>query len=167
VPADALAYFDVGREPEVARYTSWAPHASPEESRAVVGRWVEGFHQGRVTPWAVVHTGEARLIGTCGFLTWVPQQGRAEIAYALHRGYWNRGYATEAVRAVLAFGFATMDLVRIQATCKVANPASARVMEKAGMVYEGTLRACLFNKGEYHDLQMWAVLRQDWPFNAR
>jgi [ribosomal protein S5]-alanine N-acetyltransferase len=68
---------------------------------------------------------------------------------------------------VLAFGFATMGLVRIQATCKVENPASARVLEKAGLAYEGTLRAAMFNKGEYHDLQMWAVLRRDWPLDAR
>ena len=68
---------------------------------------------------------------------------------------------------MIDFGFRAMDLTRIQATCKAEHAASARVMEKAGMTFEGTLRAYVVNKGTPHDLKMYANLRPEWQTSAR
>ena len=69
---------------------------------------------------------------------------------------------TEAVRQVISFGFRTMQLNRVQATCEVEYIASARVMEKTGMTFEGILREYLFTKQHYRDLRMYAILRTEW-----
>jgi len=68
----------------------------------------------------------------------------------------------EAVCVVIRFGFEGLGLNRIQARCKVVNVGSARVMEKAGMAFEGVLREYSFSKGEYLDLKMYSILRREW-----
>ncbi len=154
--------FESASDPEVARYTSWEPHASPEVSRAVIGRWLQRYREGQVAPWAMEVAAEGKFIGTCGFLSWSISQARAEIGYAISRHSWNQGLVTEAVWEVLRFGFEAMRLNRIQATCEPGNTASARVLEKVGMSYEGTLCEYAYDKGAFHDLRMYAVLRREW-----
>ncbi len=69
---------------------------------------------------------------------------------------------TEAVRAVIAFGFRTLQLNRIEARCEIKNIASARVMEKAGMKFEGILRQHAFYKGAFRNFKMYSILRKEW-----
>ena len=85
----------------------------------------------------------------------------AEVGYSLARDCWNQGYATEALAAVLRFGFDTLRLNRIEAQHETSNPASGRVMQKCGMTYEGTLRSRVFNKGHFSDVRLYAILRSD------
>ena len=82
----------------------------------------------------------------------------------MSRAYWNRGLMTEALRAVLDFGFREMHLNRIQGCCVVENIGSARVMEKAGMQLEGIRRQyeVADEPDTYLDIQMHAILRRDW-----
>ncbi len=68
----------------------------------------------------------------------------------------------EAVRAMIRFGFEMMNLNRVEARCIAENIASARVMEKAGMTFEGILREHMFVKGKYQDLKMYSILRKEW-----
>lgn len=68
---------------------------------------------------------------------------------------------SEAVTAIIKLGFQTMNLNRIEARCDVENIASARVMEKVGMQFEGILRQHIFTKGKYCDLKIYSILRQD------
>jgi ribosomal-protein-alanine N-acetyltransferase len=72
---------------------------------------------------------------------------------------------TEAVKAVISFGFHVMFLNRIQATCMLDNAASARVMEKVGMQYEGILREYAFFKNQYLDLKLYAILKPKTDFH--
>ena len=73
-----------------------------------------------------------------------------------------RGLAPEAVRALIRFGFERMGLNRIEARCIAGNTASARVMEKAGMTYEGTLREREKIQGELRNMKMYSVLRREY-----
>ena len=87
---------------------------------------------------------------------------RAEIGYALARKYWGQGLMTEAVRAMLDYGFNLLRLNRIEARCDVENIASWRVMEKAGMKFEGVLRQNIFLHGRPRDARMYGILREEW-----
>ena len=84
-----------------------------------------------------------------------------EVGYHIAKPCTGRGYATEALRAVLRFGFNTLRLNRIEAQHELDNPASGRVMEKCGMRCEGTLRQRVFNKGRFSDVRLYAILRGD------
>jgi RimJ/RimL family protein N-acetyltransferase len=105
---------------------------------------------------------ENPLIGAC-FISIRPAELRqGEITYLYARPYWGRGYATEAGRAVLAYGFRELDLHRIYATCRPDNLGSARVLEKIGMRYEGHLVQHRWMKGRWQDSLLYAILDHEW-----
>lgn len=163
---DAGDLFEYASDPEVARYTTWEAHKTIEVSRTVLSHWMDLYSSSQVAPWGVEHKRDRKLIGTCGFVYWSLRSARAEIGYALSRKYWGRGYTTEAVRAVIAFGYNTMELNRIEARCDPLNVASARVLEKVGMKFEGVLRQQLVAKGVYVDRKMYSILRAEWAAAA-
>ncbi len=81
----------------------------------------------------------------------------------LHRDHHGQGYATEAARALLGYGFEELDLHRIIATCQPENPASYRVMEKLGMRREGHFRQCIDRgQGVWWDEYFYALLKDEW-----
>lgn len=159
---DAQDLFEYACDPEVAKYTTWTAHESIEDSEYFLELVIEEYKNREVSSWGIEHKADQKLIGTCGFVSCTLDDNRAEIGYALSRKYWGKGYMTEVVREIIAFGFCVMQLNRIEARCKLENMASARVMEKVGMKYEGILRQHLFVKGAYHDLKMYSILRQEW-----
>jgi RimJ/RimL family protein N-acetyltransferase len=112
------------------------------------------------TNFAIVVDGEAA--GGIGF---IPQEDisrrSVEIGYWLGEAYWGRGITTEAVRALSGHIFATFDICRIYATVFESNPASWRVLEKAGFVYEGRLRKAVTKSGKTIDARMYAVVKED------
>jgi [ribosomal protein S5]-alanine N-acetyltransferase len=77
-----------------------------------------------------------------------------------HRG---KGYATAAVGLLTAYLFARLRIDRVQLNIHPDNEASRRVAEKAGFTLEGVMRRCWFHRGEFHDLEMWSMLRDELP----
>ena len=106
---------------------------------------------------------EARLIGWCGLGISDDEPREAIVWYTLHPDAWNRGYTTEAARALVDFGFRTLGLHRVGADCDPANVASWRVLEKLGMRREGHLREKFWIKGEWVDSLIFAILDHEWP----
>ena len=101
------------------------------------------------------------LVGAIG-LTLAMSHARGELGYWVGKPYWGRGYCTEAARAVLRYGFETLALQRIFARYMVTNPASGRVMEKIGMQREGCLRQHVDKWGQYVDLNLYGILREEY-----
>ncbi len=84
----------------------------------------------------------------------------AEIGYWLGEPFWGQGIATKALRALTEFAFANLDLARIYGTVFERNPASARVLEKAGYTYEGRLRKNVTKNGKTIDQLLYAIVRE-------
>jgi [ribosomal protein S5]-alanine N-acetyltransferase len=156
--SDADDVFAYASDPAVAEHTSWEPHASIEESRVFAARMARSTG----CSWAIEHKAHLKLIGTIGYQPRIVPGVRGEISFALSRHYWGQGLMTEALTEVIHFGFAVLGLNRIEARCKVENAASARVMEKSGMTFEGILRETSFSKGRFLDLKMYSILRREW-----
>ena len=158
---DATDFFAYASDPEVARFVLWEPHKSISETRAVLHRIIRRTRRGEPATFAITLPKSGRMIGTIGFM-WVDTDSRsAEIGYSLNRAYWNRGYMTEALSAVLDFAFDVLRLNRVEAQYETDNPASGRVMAHCGMRYEGTMRQRLRNKGRYIDVAVCAILQSD------
>jgi|SRR5215216_4380548 len=100
-------------------------------------------------------------------LTINPQDVNAEIGYWLGVPYWGRGYATEAAREIVRYGFEKLGLHRIHSGHFARNPASGRVLRKIGMSYEGTRREHLRKLGGFEDYVQYGLLARDWPSSAR
>lgn len=160
---DAPDLFAYASDPLVSRFLSWDAHTTIDDSRRFLQDAVDAYAAGDARSWAVVHRADGRMIGTAGFLFWDLRANRSEIGYAMSAMYWGQGLMTEAVSEIVRFGFETMTLNRIEARCDALNRASVRVLEKAGMRHEGTLRQQFVIDGEYRDMQLYAILRQDWP----
>ncbi|HEX2182577.1 MAG TPA: GNAT family protein [Rubrobacteraceae bacterium] len=160
---DAPAMFAYASDPEVTRYVLFETHRSVEDSEAFLRLAVEGYERGDFGGWGVVLKDSGSFVGTCGVdMGYVPEHARAELGYVLSREHWGKGLMPEAVRAVIRFGFGRMELNRIQARCMIENTASARVMEKAGMTYEGTLREHELIKGAYRNIKVYSILRREY-----
>jgi ribosomal-protein-alanine N-acetyltransferase len=158
---DAAAVFAYASDPEVALYTLWDRHRDVKTTRKFVEMVLKAYKQGRPAPWAIVLRGEDRLIGAIGLRNWVLEHARAEVGYVVAREHWGKGYASEALQAVLAFGFSRMQVNRIEAKCVPENRASSRVLEKGGMHCEGLLRNYEFVKGAYQDLNLYSILKRE------
>ena len=110
---------------------------------------------------AITLRNDGRQIGGIG-LRIEEQHQHAELGYWLGAAYWGQGYATEAGRAMLRFGFEDLKLHRIFATHFKHNPASGSILKKLGMRYEGCQREHLLKWGELVDSEMYGILRREW-----
>jgi [ribosomal protein S5]-alanine N-acetyltransferase len=139
VVEDAAAIFNAyTQDAKVARYTTWSPHRSLDETRKFLERYCEaGRKAGTVFSWLMTMSEGGHAAGIIDFrLT----AGRAEVGYVLARRYWGRGFMTEAAGAVVEWVIAQPEIHRVWATVDLDNVASQRVLEKVGMVREGVLR---------------------------
>ncbi|GER65853.1 alanine acetyltransferase [Weizmannia acidilactici] len=162
---DVLDLFAYASRSEVSKYVTWDSHRSVRDSKNFIGYILNLYREHRVAPWGIEDKKTRRLIGTVDFVWWKPDQGTAEIGYVLSPEYWGRGIMTEAVKKLIEFGFERMRLIRIQARCFAENKASARVMEKAGMTFEGTLRKAIYAKGRHWDLKVYSILKEEYFLN--
>lgn len=147
---------------DIADTTMNIPH--PYED-GMAEEWIRGHksacEDGSGITFAIVLRGDDSLVGAIG-LRIDRSMGKAELGYWVGKPFWNRGYATEAAIALLAFGFDELQLNRIHAVHLARNPRSGRVMEKAGMLLEGTARQDTLKWGTYEDLVSYGLLRKDW-----
>nr|WP_245780802.1 GNAT family protein [Gracilibacillus orientalis] len=100
-------------------------------------------------------------MGTCSFVDWSNEHKKAEIGYVLNKNYWGNGFASEAIKEVIKFGFESVHLNRIEGGCDTDNIGSGKVMLKAGFEYEGTLRKNEFIKGEFRDTKVFSILKMN------
>lgn len=111
---------------------------------------------------AVVLTETGRVVGAGDLYIRNHRFRSGEIAYMIDPTYWGRGFATEVARLLLQFGFASLQLHRIAGTCDPRNVASARVLEKVGMRYEGRMRETLLIRDGWRDSALYSILEQEW-----
>ena len=155
---DAEAIFNYAKNPNVSRYTLWEPHRSSQESLNYIKDYIFGYYsKGVPEPFGIsLKEDPQKIIGTVGCF-WTSKQARAmELAYAIGEEYWGKGIVAEASHAVIEFCFKEFSLKRVQARCKAENKPSARVMEKIGMTYEGTLKSAVFHRDRYWDMAYYA-----------
>ena len=164
---DAPDIYHYSRDTEVARHVLWEAHRSIGDSRAYLRYMLRRYRNHEPASWGIEYTQTGEIIGTIGFMWIQSDNSAAEVGYSLSRDYWNRGIMTEALKAVIAHGFGSMNLNRIEAQHETTNPASGAVMRKCGMQKEGTLRQRLYNKGRYVDVDLYAILRRDYTPQAR
>jgi [ribosomal protein S5]-alanine N-acetyltransferase len=107
------------------------------------------------------------LIGNCGLRRGSAGSSEANIGFELDSDYWNSGYASEAVHALLEFGFRNLDLKRIWGWCLTDNTRSARVMEKCGLRLERREPEQSVIDNKHYDILVYAITLRDWQKTRR
>jgi ribosomal-protein-alanine N-acetyltransferase len=149
-------------DPAVQRYNG-PVFENEDEARDLI-REIEDEYDGETgVGWAVTLKEEGRVIGLFGYHNWDRFHRRSEIGYDLARAYWGRGIASEAMRAILTFGFQHMDLNRVEAHTIADNHESVRMLERLGFEREGTRRRYSWeDDGAFHDGTIYGLLRDEW-----
>jgi [ribosomal protein S5]-alanine N-acetyltransferase len=151
---------------EVTKYNCGDAYVSAEQVKKLISSQIEDFAGKLSVRWGISLRQEGSrtgpVMGMVGFNYWDRTDHRASIGLELHQSLWGQGIMTEALEAVLRFMFERMGLNRVEASASVYNDKCIVMLKKMGFVQEGLQREQYYEKGEYHDLVLMALLRRDW-----
>lgn len=133
-----------------------------EEVNGLLEKYIGNYSREDYYRWAVIGKETGECIGQIAYFLVDSNNNFAEIEYCIGQEFQSRGYATEAAKAVIAFGFDKMNLHKVQICCKTINVPSRKVIEKCGLTYEGTLRDYFYMDGEYVGRHYFSILRNEY-----
>lgn len=131
-----------------------------DEAASMIASWEAAVARGEALVFAVVRRASETLVGYID-IELQPDHRRGEIAFWIGHSYWWQGYASEAARRLVRYAFEHLELNRVYAYCLARNHASVRVLEKAGLLYEGTHRQGAFKNGMFEDVAFYGVTRAE------
>lgn len=163
VEGDWRAVLAYQQDPRYLKYYE-STGSTAEEAREFVEMFLA---QQRAVPrikfqLAVTLGSTGQLVGTCGIRLASSGAQEGDIGYELDPRFWGHGYATEAARAIVDYGFTELELHRVWSWCVADNARSARVLERIGMRREGRQREVEFFKGRWWDRLLYAILVYEW-----
>jgi ribosomal-protein-alanine N-acetyltransferase len=148
-------------DPVVQRFDD-PPIHTVAEAEAFIGEVLAENDAGDGIVWAMALADGGTVIGLSGFHYWDPYHRHAEVGYGIARAYWGQGFASEALRAVLRYGFERMDLHRVYARTIADNYESVRLLERLGFQREGTQREHSWeDDGTFHDSAIYGMLANE------
>ena len=159
---DREALFALQSNAHVLRYWDSPPWTDPARAARFLATTRRMEADGTGTRVAIDHRTDGDFLGWMGLVSWNPDHRSASLGYCFAEASWGHGYATEAARALLGWGFDTLPLNRVQAETDTRNLASARVLEKLGFAREGTLREDCVVNGDVSDSWVYGLLRREW-----
>ncbi|SFB94417.1 ribosomal-protein-alanine N-acetyltransferase [Bacillus sp. OV322] len=130
-----------------------------EQARKLIEFFAESRRNKRGIRWGIQRKGQNGLIGSIGFNNIALSHKRAEIGYEIHPDFWRMGFASEAIEAVLSYGFFHMELNRIGAIVYIENDASNRLLQKLGFEKEGVLKEYMHQNNRFYDVTMYGLLK--------
>ena len=136
-------------------------YSTKEEVKGLLDKYIGSYEKDDYYRWAVVEKATGECIGQIAYFLVDNKNHFAEIEYCIGSDFQCKGYATEATKSVIAYGFNEMNLHKVQICTKTINVPSKRVIEKCGFVYEGTLRDYFYMNGEYVGRLYFSILRNE------
>ncbi len=162
LPCDCDDMYEYASSDEVTRYLLWQPHLTVGVTRLFLQSLQREYSKGRHREWALVCRENNKMIGTCGFTRIDEENKIAELGYVLNPSYWGQGYACEAAEMLISIAFDYLGMQRVEIRYMEENQASRRVGEKCGMTFEGVLRHFMLVKGEYRNIGICSILREEY-----
>ncbi|MCC7503358.1 MAG: GNAT family N-acetyltransferase [Flavobacteriales bacterium] len=150
-PSDAAAVFALRSDPLVMQHVNRPLAEGVEDAIALIERITIAVAANDAVQWAVTEKGHDTFIGLIGFWRMEKEHHKAELGYTLARDHWGKGITSEAIAAVLHFGFNTYGFHRVEAITRPANVGSIRALLKNGFVQEGHFKENIFWNGVFHD----------------
>lgn len=160
--SDVDEVFATFGDPEVMRYWSFPAFRERTQAEQFMATIRHDFAARTSVLWGIARREDDVLLGTCRLFHFESEHRRAEIGFALRRGDWGRGLASEAVAAVLDFAFGPLSLIRVEADVDPRNERSIRLLERLGFQREGLLRNRYIIAGEIQGTLFLGLLREEW-----
>lgn len=151
-----------GSDLNVTKYVSFAPHKKIEETKEIISMWISEYADDNFN-WIVELKETHEVVGNISVNEKSRKHNNCEIGYVYGSKFWGNGYATEALRKVLEYLLVDCDFHLVEARHYESNPASGKVMEKAGMIKDGVLRERRLKKNseEYDNLVVYSMTKSD------
>ena len=161
---DAEAMFrNWASDPEVTKFLTWPAHTSVDVSKAVISSWLELYSNDSHYSWTIVLKELGEPIGSIAAVKQAPEIEMVHIGYCIGQTWWHKGYTSEALCCIVRFFFEEVGVNRIESRHDPRNPNSGKVMQKAGLKYEGTLRKSdKNNQIGFCDAAYFAILAEDY-----
>jgi ribosomal-protein-alanine N-acetyltransferase len=165
---DAVDMFcNWANDDEVTKYLAWSSHENIETTKQVIANWIGSYDSMETYHWAIFPSDFKKPIGSISVTALSDKNEKCEVGYCISRRFWGKGYVTEALKAVISFLFEDIGFERIAAFHHIENTASAKVMLKAGMKYEGRIRKYIKNNcGEFKDCDLYSIIKEEY-FNNK
>ena len=154
-----LLYQNFGVDAAMYRYSGWNPYATPEQARETVQRFIDSYDDPRFYGWTIEC--EGRMIGTIGAYGYDQDKNQIEVGFSIERASWGKGYAAEALGAVLEYLTVQVGIARVTAWCASGNTASKRTLETAGMRLSGIEASGLEIEGQRYDKLDYSYSNQE------
>ena len=163
----APAIFCILSNEDVTRFYGMDPLQKQDDALNIIGSFKHTFASRQGIRWGIVTRDSGTFIGTIGLNHLSLYSKKAEIGFELDPAHWRRGYAAEAIEAVLEYAFETLELYRMGAVTFVENEASVQLLTQIGFEEEGMLRGYLFQGGTSHDGRIFSLLKPDFEVSRQ
>lgn len=157
-------YENYGKDPIVSKYVVWNKHQSIEEAINLMKKWEESYEKLTSYKWLVEKKDTHEVIGTITAVKVDEVNNTIALGYCYGSRWWNKGYATEVLKRVIKFFFEEVEVNTIYANHLTSNIASGKVMKKAGMIFEGTLRNRMIDKvtNKPMGLHTYSIIKEEY-----
>lgn len=152
---------------QVTQFLTWPTHASQDVSEMILTEWVQEAGNLTKYQWCIEWKENHQAIGGISAVLIKEETESVEIGYCIGEAYWNKGIMTEAFREIIRFFFEEVKCNRIYAEHDVQNPNSGKVMTKAGLTYEGTLKEAGHNNTGICDMAIYGITKKMYLYNER
>lgn len=147
---------------KVTEFLRWPTHSSIDITERVINDWIAEYEKPEFYQWAIVPKDLNEPIGTITVVGIEERTAKIHIGYCIGSKWWRQGYTSEAFAALIPFFFEQVGAQRIESQHDPENPNSGRVMEKCGLIYEGTLRKADWSNKGIVDACMYGLLASDY-----
>ncbi len=162
VESDADGLFGIFSSPQAMEYWSFPPLSRPEQAVALIHEARELALSGTGLQWAIVRRDTGQLIGKCGFNEIRHRHRRGDVSYVLAEAHWGQGFASEALGALMRYGFKALNLHSLEAGITPGNDSSTRMLQRLGFRLEGHIRENYFAGDRFVDSLIYSLLRSEW-----
>ncbi|WP_152655648.1 GNAT family N-acetyltransferase [Oceanobacillus sp. CFH 90083] len=159
--SDAAALFNIWSDPAVAAFMNISAFTSESQAVEMIDLLNELAETKQAIRYSVFDLHSKEIIGSCGFNAINAENARVEIGYDIAKAHWGNGYAPESVQALIDEAFINLGINRIEAKVEPANINSVKVLQKLRFTFEGTLRQYEKVKGNFVDIHMYSLLKND------
>lgn len=159
--SDSPSLFKIWSDPEVTKFMNVDCFTDESQAKDMIKLLDEFSQDNKAIRFSIIEMESDEIIGSCGFNFLDFENAKAEIGYDITRAFWGRGYASEAICALLDYAFLSLKLNRIEAKVEPENVNSVKVLQKLNFTFEGTLRQSERVNGKFNDLNMYSKLITD------
>ena len=161
-PSDTKALFRFMSDEDTVTQNLMPPHKKIAETEKLIQTLKKQYDKKNEIRWGVTIKGSDTVIGITGYYNMLPKDFQTEVGCLLAKQHWSGGIMTEALAAILTFGFEKMAFNRITAFILPDNIGAIRMVQKVGFREEGLLKECKFCNNQFYDLGVYSLLKKDY-----